>query len=118
MLPPKTIADQAFDFGTEGDPTGRDPRVRPTDRVPEGYAALVVNVSLQRASAAPTHLPVSGSLHAPTVRVLAPGGQEVLVVDEEGAVESLRTPAVVGVWSVQYEGAGTMRATVLITAFP
>lgn len=115
-IPPRVVADQTFDFNTEGDPTGQSPRTRPTSHVPPEYETLVVNVTLERASAAPTQLPVSGSVNAPTVRVLAPDGTEVLVVDEEGAQESLSVPAIEGAWSVRYEGAGTMRARVLITA--
>lgn len=116
--PPRVVANQSFDFNTEGDPTGRSPRERPTDRVPEGYATIVVNVTLQRASAAPTQLPVSGSINAPMVRVFASDGTEVVLVSEEGTTESRTIPATVGPLLVRYEGSGTMRANVLITAFP
>lgn len=115
-LPPKVVANQTFDFSTEGDPSGQSPKTRTTDRVPEEYATILVNVTLMRASAAPTPLPVSGTLNAPTVRVIAPDGTEVVLVNEEGTTLSESVPAQTGTWTVRYEGAGTMRASVLMTA--
>ncbi|HUR70257.1 MAG TPA: hypothetical protein VM370_13515 [Candidatus Thermoplasmatota archaeon] len=116
-LPPKVVANQTFDFNTEGDPTGRSPKERATEPVPQGYARVLVNVSLLRASVSPATLPVSGSVQQPKVRVVAANGTEVLVVDKEGAAESRELPALPGAWTVRYEGAGTMRASVLITAY-
>lgn len=115
-LPPKVITNQSFDFNTEGDPTGQSPKTKPTDAVPEGYATLHVNISIVRASPAPTGLPVSGSLNTPSVHVLDPSGNEVLVVKDGDAPTSTRIPAVKGTWTIRYQGSGTARASVSITA--
>lgn len=117
-LPPKVIANQTFDFGTEGDPTGQAPKTKATDAVPEGYTRLVINVTLTRTSTGPTTLPISGAVNTPTVRVLDPEGKEVLAESKESAPRSENVTALPGAWSVKYEGSGTVKATVLITAHP
>ena len=114
--PPETVYNRSFDFSTEGDPTGRTPRVETTEPVSEEHAQVRVNVSLVRSSAAPTSLPVSGTIGAPKVVVLDPDGAEVLAVSAEGETREETLPAKAGEYSVRYEGAGTLRATVLIAA--
>lgn len=115
-LAPKVVFEQTFDFASEGDPTGQDPRIRTSERVAEEYANFTINVTIVRSSAAPTGLPVSGTINSPTVRVLDPDGVEVLVETREGAAREETVPAVPGVWTVRFEGAGTLKATVTLTA--
>jgi hypothetical protein len=116
-MPPKVIADQSFDFNTEGDATGQSVKTKPTDAVPDGYGNVTVNVTIVRATAAPATLPVTGAVNTPSVRVVASNGTEVAFQRDEGAL-SKSVPGIAGAWRVEYGGAGTMRATVVITAFP
>lgn len=116
--PPDVVFDETFDFSRDGDPTGQSPKTRTSEAVSAIYATVEANVTLERASPAPTTLPVSGSLNQPTVRVIAPDGTEILVVSEEGKSELATVPAQPGAWTVRFEGSGTMRAIVRITARP
>lgn len=117
-LPPKVIYNKSFDFA-QGDATGQSPKVETSQAVAKGYGNVTVNVTLERGSAAPTPLPVSGAVNSPRVRVLDPTGTEVLVVEEEeGAAELRSFPTTEGAWTVRYEGAGTLRALVTLTAIP
>lgn len=115
-LPTKTVANVTFDFASEGDATGQSPKTRQTDPVPAEYANVTANVTLTRTSTAPTSLPGSVTLNSPTVRVLDPTGKEVLVVSEEGVPTAITVPAVAGAWTLRFEGAGTVRATVQVLA--
>lgn len=113
---PKVVANQSFDFTTEGDPTGQSPKTKATDAVPAGYGNLTVNVTFTRASTGPTTLPVSGSVNAPRITLLDPDGNEVVSAVEADSPFSQVVPAKPGAWSVRYEGAGTLRASVVVTA--
>lgn len=114
--PRKMVLNQTFDFSTEGDPTGQSPKTRTSDAVPAGYGSVVVNITIVRTNTAPTTLPVSGTINSPKVRVLDPNGEEKLAESTEGAVRSETFPATPGVWTVRFEGAGTLKATVTLTA--
>lgn len=115
---PVVVLDETFDFSRDGDATGQSPKATKTKAVPEGYATVLLNVSLERANPAPTALPVSGSVNQPKIHVFAPDGTEVLLIETEGQAESKSVPAQQGAWTVRYDGAGTMRAIVTLTAFP
>lgn len=113
---PKTLANVTFDFASEGDATGQSPKTRQTDAVPAGYANVTANVTLVRSGTAPTALPGSVTVNSPTVRVLDAKGAEVLVASKEGETVAVTLPAVPGQYTLRFEGAGTMKATVLVVA--
>lgn len=114
---PKVVANQSFDFASEGDPTGTAPKTKATDAVPAGYGNLTVNITFTRTSTGPTTLPVSGSLNTPTIRLIDPNGVEVLSGTEAAPpAPGTVVPAVPGAWTVKYEGSGTVKATVVLTA--
>lgn len=114
--PRKIVLNQTFDFSTEGDPTGQSPKTRTSDAVPAGYGSVLVNITIVRTNTAPTTLPVSGTINSPKVRVLDPNGEEKIAESTEGAVRSESFPATPGAWTVRFEGAGTLKATVTLTA--
>lgn len=116
-LPPKVIYEKVFEF-TQGDATGQSPKVETSQAVPEGYGNVTVNLTLERAGTAPTPLPVSGTLNSPMVRILDANDTEVVAEGEEGANVNATFPTVPGTWTVRYEGAGTLKATVKLTAVP
>lgn len=114
--PPREVYNRSFDFSTEGDATGQAPKAESSESVGEEHTLIVVNVTLERSSAAPTPLPVSGTISSPKVRVLDPEGQEIFVESREGAARVESFPAKVGAYAIRYEGAGTLRAIVVLTA--
>lgn len=111
----KEVYNATFDFASQGDPTGQSPKTQKSTAVLEGHKTLFVNVTLARSSSTPTPLPVSGTLNSPAVRILDPQGTEVVAITTEGT-HSGQFPAVPGEWSIRYEGAGTLQATVTLTA--
>ena len=114
-LPPKVIYERVFEF-TQGDATGQSPKVETSQATPQGYANVTVNVTIERGGSAPTPLPVSGTLNSPMVRILDPEGIEVFAEGEEGAAHNATYPAKAGAWTIRFEGAGTLRASVKLTA--
>lgn len=114
--PPRTVYNKTFDFSTQGDPTGQSPKTETSQNVGAEYTVLVVNVTIVRSSAAPTQLPISGTVNSPMVRVLDPEGQEILHESAEGAARTETVPAKSGTYTVRFEGAGTLKATVVLTA--
>jgi hypothetical protein len=114
-LPRKVIYNATFDF-TQGDPTGQSPKVEASQPVPAGYGNVTVNVTITRGGAAPTPLPISGAVNSPMVRVLDPAGMEVLAEGMEGAARNETFAAGQGSWTIRFEGAGTLRAMVVLTA--
>lgn len=116
-LPPKVIYEKVFEF-TQGDATGQSPKVETSQAVPEGYANVTVNLTLERASTAPTTLPVSGTVNSPMVRILDANATEVVAEGEEGAAVNATFPSTQGAWTIRFEGAGTLKATVKLTAIP
>ena len=112
---PKVVYDATFDFASQGDATGQSPKSAQTNPVAAAHAFLSIDLTLERSSATPAAVPVSGTLNSPTVRLLDPQGVEVLAVSEEGVTRQ-QVPAVPGEWTVRYEGAGTLRATLVLTA--
>lgn len=116
-LPPTVIYEKVFEF-TQGDATGQSPKIETSQAVPEGYANVTVNLTLERAGAAPTPLPVSGTLNSPMVRILDANNTEVVAEGEEGASVNATFPTGAGKWTVRFEGAGTLKATLKLTAIP
>lgn len=116
-LPPTVVYEKVFEF-TQGDATGQSPKIETSQAIPEGYANVTVNLTLERASAAPTPLPVSGTLNSPMVRILDANNTEVLAEGEEGANVNATFPTAPGKWTIRFEGAGTLKATVKLTAIP
>lgn len=115
VTPAKKIYDSSFDFASQGDPTGQNPKSAKTTPVLAGHQAIMVNLTLERSSSAPAALPVSGTLNSPMVRIFDPQGNEVLALAAEGTTRH-QVPAVPGEWTIRYEGAGTLRATLLMMA--
>lgn len=113
---PKVVYERTFDFSTEGDVTGKSPKTYASEPVGEEFTLLTVNLSIVRSSAAPTGLPVSGTINSPVVRIFDPSGEEILAASEEGTAEEFTLPAKVGTYTVRHEGAGTLEATVRLTA--
>jgi hypothetical protein len=112
---PKVIYNKTFDF-TQGDATGQSPKIETSQAVPEEYVNVTVNLTIVRSGSAPTPLPVSGTVNSPMVRILDAEGAEVLAEGEEGAMVNATFPTTAGAWTIRFEGAGTLSATVVLTA--
>lgn len=114
--PPRVVFERTFDFSTEGDPTGQDPESFDSQNVGEEYSRISANVTFARTSTGPTQLPVSGTVHATRVRIFDPEGEEILQASSETPSKVETFPSKIGAYTVRFEGAGTFRATVVLTA--
>lgn len=113
---PRVVFERTFDFSTEGDPTGQGPKSFTSDEVGEEFGRIEVNVTFERASAGPATLPVAGSVSDPTVRVFDPDGEEVMSSSSGSGPREGSFPSKVGTYTVRFEGAGTFKASVVLTA--
>ena len=112
---PKVIYNKTFEFA-QGDATGQSPKVESSQAVTKEHGNVTVNLTIERSGSAPTPLPVSGTVNSPMVRILDASGAEVVAEGEEGASIHATFPTSAGAWTIRYEGAGTLRATVVLTA--
>lgn len=112
---PKVVYNKTFDFA-QGDATGQSPNTESSEAVPEEYGNVTVNLTIARSGSAPTPIPVSGTVNSPMVRIVDPAGNEVIAEGAEGTAVNATFPTTAGAWTIHYEGAGTLTATVVLTA--